>query len=238
MASLLKLEKVSKEYDGERALHDVSLELKEGEVVSIIGPSGSGKTTLLRCVAGLENIEAGSIFFAGADANMNGDQIGFVFQDLSLWPHKTVLENITEALVKVRGKSVEQANEIGLKLLSRFGLVDKKDVYPENLSTGQQQRVAVARTLAVRPKMIMFDEITSALDPELVGEVLKIIKQLARDGMTMLVVTHHMRFAKEISDRIIFLDKGEIVEENTSQGIFSAPVKERTRKFLNAIIEV
>ena len=226
-----------------RALDRVSFSVEEGEKVVIIGPSGSGKSTLLRAVNRLEEIDAGTMIVNGMDLyNPRTDitkvreEVGMVFQSFNLFPHKTVLENLTLAQTVVRKRSREEAAERAGKLLAKVGLTDKADAYPGRLSGGQQQRVAIARSLAMDPKMMLFDEPTSALDPEMIGEVLDVMKELAREGMTMVVVTHEMGFAREVADRVLFMDHGVIVEEGTPEHFFTAPAHERTKLFLSQIL--
>lgn len=226
-----------------RALVNFSTRIDKGEVVVIIGPSGSGKSTLLRCLNRLEEIDSGEIIIDGVniyDRNVNiseiREEIGMVFQLFNLFPHKTVLENITLAQQVVRKRSREGATEIARGLLHKVGILEKENVYPAQLSGGQQQRVAIARALAMRPKIMMFDEATSALDPEMIGEVLDVMKTLAREGMTMAVVTHEMGFAREVSDRVIFMDDGQLVEEGTAEHFFTNPAHERTKLFLSQIL--
>jgi polar amino acid transport system ATP-binding protein len=226
-----------------KALVDFSTQITKGEVVVIIGPSGSGKSTFLRCLNRLEEIDSGEIVIDGVDIhdkreNINKirEEIGMVFQLFNLFPHKTVLENVTLAQIVVRKRSKEEAVETARGLLKKVGILEKENVYPSQLSGGQQQRVAIARALAMHPKIMMFDEATSALDPEMIGEVLDVMKTLAREGMTMVVVTHEMGFAKEVSDRVIFMDAGQIVEEGTAEHFFVNPVHERTKLFLSQIL--
>lgn len=226
-----------------KALVDFSTHIKKGEVVVIIGPSGSGKSTFLRCLNRLEEIDSGEIIIDGVSindkkANINKirEEIGMVFQLFNLFPHKTVLENVALALTVVRKRSKEEALEIARGLLHKVGILEKENVYPAQLSGGQQQRVAIARALAMHPKIMMFDEATSALDPEMIGEVLDVMKTLAREGMTMVVVTHEMGFAREVSDRVVFMDEGQIVEEGTAEHFFTNPVHERTKLFLRQIL--
>jgi polar amino acid transport system ATP-binding protein len=226
-----------------KALVDFSTFIHKGEVVVIIGPSGSGKSTLLRCLNRLEEIDSGEIIIDGVDiydkrVNINKirEEIGMVFQLFNLFPHKTVLENITLAQQVVRKRGREEIVKIARGLLRKVGILEKENVYPAQLSGGQQQRVAIARALAMRPKIMMFDEATSALDPEMIGEVLDVMKALAREGMTMVVVTHEMGFAREVSDRVIFMDEGQIVEEGTAEHFFTSPVHERTKLFLSQIL--
>lgn len=225
------------------ALNDVSLEIIPGEKVVIIGPSGSGKSTLLRSINRLETIDKGLIIVDGLDINSSENDIntirqelGMVFQSFNLFPHKTVLQNITMAPIHLRKLSIHEAEEQALQLLKKVGLSDKINVYPSYLSGGQQQRVAIARALAMHPKIMLFDEPTSALDPEMVTEVLEVIKTLAEEGMTMIVVTHEMGFAREVADRVIFMDKGQIVETGPPETIFTSPQHPRLQQFLKQIL--
>ncbi len=225
------------------ALKNVSNSIKKGEVVVVIGPSGSGKSTFLRCLNRLETISKGRIYIDGTDiydpsTNMNKvrAELGMVFQSFNLFPHKSVLENLMLAQVIVRKRDKKTAEEKALALLKKVGIIDKAHVYPDNLSGGQQQRVAIARALAMDPKAMLFDEPTSALDPEMIGEVLDVMKTLAKEGMTMIVVTHEMGFAREVADRIIFMDYGRIVEEGNAEHFFKNPEHERTKMFLNQIL--
>ena len=224
-------------------LKRISLEVDEGAVVCLIGPSGSGKSTFLRCLNRLESITAGEVIVDGhpiSDPNVNinrvRENIGMVFQHFNLFPHLTVQENITLAPVELKKMDKESAAQKAIELLERVGLADKAKVYPGQLSGGQKQRVAIARALAMNPDIMLFDEPTSALDPEMVGEVLEVMKQLAADGMTMVVVTHEMGFAREVADRVIFMDEGVIVEEGTPEEIFGNPKEERTISFLNKVL--
>jgi ABC-type polar amino acid transport system ATPase subunit len=241
MSCIVEMKKVYKAFGSVEVLKNFSLQLAEGEKVVIIGPSGSGKSTVLRCINRLETIQGGQIFFEGQAVDDKSDlcalrtHIGMVFQRFNLFPHKTALENIIEALLIVKKMPRPEAEKIAEALLDRVGLVDKRDSYPRELSGGQQQRVAIARALAMSPKIMLFDEPTSALDPELVGEVLGVMKALVQEGMTMVVVTHEMAFAKEVADRVIFMDQGVIVEEGTPTEIFESPSQERTRLFLKRI---
>ena len=241
MSSIVEMKNVYKSFGPVEVLKDFSLKLAEGEKVVIIGPSGSGKSTVLRCINRLETIQGGQIFFEGQAIDEKSDlcalrtHIGMVFQRFNLFPHKTALENIIEALLIVKKMSRPEAEKIAEALLDRVGLVDKRDSYPRELSGGQQQRMAIARALAMSPKIMLFDEPTSALDPELVGEVLGVMKDLVKEGMTMVVVTHEMAFAKEVADRVIFMDQGVIMEEGTPAQIFETPSHERTRLFLKRI---
>ncbi len=226
-----------------RAVDDVTTAVTKGEVVVIIGPSGSGKSTFLRCLNGLETFDSGHIVIDGmdlaakkTDINLVRREVGMVFQQFNLFPHKTVLENITLAQQVVRGRKPAEAEETARKLLKKVGIAEKEAEYPARLSGGQQQRVAIARALAMNPKVMLFDEPTSALDPEMVGEVLDVMKQLAREGMTMVVVTHEMGFAREVADRVLFMDAGKLVEEGIPSEIFSNPKEERTKIFLNQVL--
>jgi len=225
------------------ALDHCDLEVKKGEVVAIIGPSGSGKSTLLRSLNLLEEPTAGEIYFEGVelsskkiDINRHRQKMGMVFQHFNLFPHKTVIENIMMAPVTLKLKTPREAQTQALKLLERVGLADKKDEYPNMLSGGQKQRIAIVRALAMEPEVMLFDEPTSALDPEMVGEVLDVMRELARDGMTMIVVTHEMGFAREVADRVIFMADGSIVEEGTPHEIFDTPKEERTQNFLSKVL--
>ena len=225
------------------ALDHCDLEVKKGEVVAIIGPSGSGKSTLLRSLNLLEEPTAGAIYFEGVelsskkiDINRHRQKMGMVFQHFNLFPHKTVIENIMMAPVTLKLKTPREAQTQALKLLERVGLADKKDEYPNMLSGGQKQRIAIVRALAMEPEVMLFDEPTSALDPEMVGEVLDVMRELARDGMTMIVVTHEMGFAREVAGRVIFMADGSIVEEGTPREIFDTPKEERTQNFLSKVL--
>ncbi len=226
-----------------RAVDGVSTRVEKAEVVVVIGPSGSGKSTFLRCLNGLEGFDEGHVVIDGmdladrkTDINKVRREVGMVFQQFNLFPHKTVLENITLAQMVVRKRSREEAEQKARTLLEKVGIAEKEAEYPSRLSGGQQQRVAIARALAMDPKVMLFDEPTSALDPEMVGEVLDVMKQLAREGMTMVVVTHEMGFAREVADRVLFMDEGKIVEEGTPAQIFSNPRHERTQLFLSQIL--
>ena len=225
------------------ALDHCDLEVKKGEVVAIIGPSGSGKSTLLRSLNLLEEPTAGEIYFEGVelsskkvDINRHRQKMGMVFQHFNLFPHKTVIENIMMAPVTLKLKTQQEAQAQALKLLERVGLADKKDEYPNMLSGGQKQRIAIVRALAMEPEVMLFDEPTSALDPEMVGEVLDVMRELAGEGMTMIVVTHEMGFAREVADRVIFMADGSIVEAGAPQQIFDEPKEERTRNFLSKVL--
>lgn len=232
-----------KNFGSLEVLRGINCRISEGEVVCMIGPSGSGKSTFLRCLNLLEQPTGGEIYIDGVlltdpkvDINKIRQKTGMVFQLFNLFPHKTALENVTLAPVKVLRMAVKEAEERGRALLAKVGLSDKADVYPGQLSGGQQQRVAIARALAMQPKVMLFDEPTSALDPEMVGEVLAVMKDLAREGMTMAVVTHEMGFAREVADRVLFLDQGVIAEEGTPQDIFGNPQNPRTKAFLSKIL--
>lgn len=241
--AVLEVKGLYKSFGKLRVLNDVNLNVNKGEVVVIIGPSGSGKSTLLRCIKGLERYEKGEIFFNGnrlveKDRSFRKMQqdIGLVFQHFNLFPHMTAIQNVMEGLVTVKRMEKSRAEKIALELLRKVGLEDKRDEYPARLSGGQKQRVAIARALAMEPKLMLFDEPTSALDPELVGEVLNVIRDLAKEGMTMIVVTHEMGFAREIADNIVFMDKGVILEQGKVEDVFKNPRHERTKVFLEKII--
>ncbi len=226
-----------------KAVVDFSTKIQRGEVVVVIGPSGSGKSTFLRCLNGLEEIDSGSIVIDGTsldDSKKNRleirKEVGMVFQQFNLFPHMTVLDNVNLAQRRVRKKSREAAKAMSMDLLKKVGITEKADNYPNQLSGGQQQRVAIARALAMMPKVMLFDEATSALDPEMIGEVLDVMKDLAREGMTMICVTHEMGFAREVSDRVIFMEDGKIVEVGTAEHFFTAPTEKRTKLFLSQIL--
>lgn len=234
---------LKKSFGTNEVLKGIDMTVESGEVVCIIGPSGSGKSTLLRCLNRLEEIQGGSIRISDRDIssdkidiNKARENIGMVFQHFNLFPHLTVLENIALAPVELGKLSKEEARETGLRLLDEVGLSDKPDAYPRSLSGGQKQRVAIARALAMSPDIMLFDEPTSALDPEMVGDVLEVMQKLASDGMTMVIVTHEMGFAREVADRVIFMDGGYIVETNEPTAIFDNPQEERTQDFLNKIL--
>lgn len=238
--ALLKIEHLKKEYDGQTILKDVSVEVKKGEVIVIVGPSGCGKSTFLRCINGLEPIQGGTISLDGEAIDRNSksitkirQKIGMVFQSYDLFPHMTVLDNIVIAPVKVQKRKREEVVEEARKLLERVGLADKADSYPRQLSGGQKQRVAIIRALCMHPEIMLFDEVTAALDPEMVREVLDVMLDLAKQGSTMIIVTHEMQFAKAVSNRVIFMDNGEIVEEGAPKEFFENPKTERAQKFLN-----
>ncbi len=243
MTEMLRLEGVTKSFGKVHVLGGIDLALAEHEVVCLIGASGSGKSTLLRCVNLLEPLDAGRIFLAGEeitlpdmDVNRTRQRIGIVFQAFNLFPHMSVLDNVTLGPRKALGTMRRQAEEEATELLARFGLADKRDEFPDRLSGGQQQRVAIVRALAMRPQLMLLDEVTSALDPELVAEVLNVIRELAAGGMTMLIATHEMSFARDIANRVCFLDDGVILEEGPPGRIFSEPTEPRTRQFLDRII--
>ena len=251
--TFVNMERIEKRFNNQTVLRDVSLKMNRGEIVSIIGPSGSGKSTFLRCLGQLETIDGGSITVDGtvlASTDANGTvnyasqetqhdlllRMGMVFQSFNLFPHMTVLDNIMIAPRMVKGMKDDEILPIAERLLNKVGLWEKRDMYPSRLSGGQQQRVAIARTLAMNPEIMLFDEPTSALDPELTGEVLKTIKQLADDHMTMIIVTHEMNFAREVSDRVIFMADGVIQEEGTPEQIFNNPQNDRTKAFLENML--
>jgi polar amino acid transport system ATP-binding protein len=240
---MVEMRNVVKFFGKLKVLNDVSLKITNSEKVVLIGPSGSGKSTLLRTINRLETIDNGKIFVNGidiynkdVDVDKFREEIGMVFQSFNIFPHKTVLENINLAQVIVRKRSKKEAEDISRTLLQKVGILDKIDEYPRKLSGGQLQRVAIARALAMKPKIMLFDEPTSALDPEMTGEVLDVMKQLAKEGMTMIVATHEMGFAKEVSDHMVFIDEGSIVEEGKPEQFFNNPTQERTRSFLNKIL--
>lgn len=239
---ILEIKNISKNFGNNKILNGFSMNISEGEKTVILGPSGSGKSTILRCINQLESIQDGTITFDGKVIDNKMDlselrtHIGMVFQRFNLFPHKTVLENIIEAPIHVKKEKRKDAIKTAMDLLERVGLADKKDSYPKSLSGGQQQRVAIARALAMKPRIMLFDEPTSALDPELVGEVLEVMKSLAEEGMTMIVVTHELSFAREVADKVIFIDKGITVEESKPEEFFICPKHERTRAFLKRIM--
>ena len=240
---MVSMEGVVKYFGRLKALNQVSLDVKDGEKVVVIGPSGSGKSTLLRSINRLEEIDDGRIFVDGiniydpaVDINKIREEVGMVFQSFNVFPHKTVIQNLTLAQIVVSKRSKEEATERAMRLLRKVGITEKSSAYPNQLSGGQQQRVAIARSLAMDPKIMLFDEPTSALDPEMIGEVLDVMKTLAREGMTMVVVTHEMGFAREVADRIIFMDNGTILEEGIPEHFFTNPSQERTKLFLSQIL--
>ncbi|MCM3585645.1 amino acid ABC transporter ATP-binding protein [Mesobacillus maritimus] len=240
---MIQIQNLKKSFGDNEVLKDINLNIAPQEVVVVIGPSGSGKSTLLRCINLLESITDGHIHIEGKDItdkknniNKMRQEVGMVFQHFNLFPHKTVIENLMMAPTKVRKVSPEVARNKGLELLKKVGLEEKANAYPSSLSGGQKQRVAIARALAMEPKIMLFDEPTSALDPEVVGEVLEVMKQLAKEGMTMVVVTHEMGFAREVGDRVIFMDGGYVVEANVPKELFENPQHERTQAFLSKIL--
>ena len=240
---MIRVENVSKQFNKTRALKNVNLEVNKGDIISLIGPSGSGKSTLLRCIHGLEHVDSGKIYMD--DEWMNPDdekkfrvqrnRMGFVFQHFNLFPNMSVLQNCKLAQVEVLNKTDEEAEKIALEYLDKVGLLEKKDAYPNNLSGGQKQRVAIARALCMNPDIMLFDEPTSALDPEMIKEVLEVMKDLGKQGMTMVVVTHEMGFARKVGTRVVFLDQGEIIEENTSEEFFANPQSDRAKDFLSKV---
>jgi len=240
---IVEIRNVYKFFGELKALDNVSLDIYEGEKLVIIGPSGSGKSTLIRSINQLEKIDGGRIVVDGydindtrTDINKVREEVGMVFQSFNVFPHKTVLDNVNLAQLIVRKRSKGEATEVSRRLLQKVGILEKADQYPHKLSGGQQQRVAIARALAMHPKIMLFDEPTSALDPEMIGEVLEVMKNLAREGMTMIVVTHEMGFAREVADRVIFMDYGAIIEEGTPEHFFREPKHERTKTFMNQIL--
>src|SRR3954463_12289859 len=241
--SIISVKNLRKSFGNLEVLKDINAEVQEKEVICVIGPSGSGKSTFLRCLNGLEEISGGEVVINGhhiTDKKINinkvRQEVGMVFQQFNLFPHKTVLENITLGPIKILSISKAEAEKMALELLDKVGLKEKASSYPGELSGGQKQRVAIARALAMNPKIMLFDEPTSALDPEMVGDVLEVMKQLAKEGMTMVVVTHEMGFAREVGDRVIFMDGGYIVEENEPNQLFSNPQHERTKAFLSKVL--
>ena len=241
--SLVEIKDLHKSFGDNEVLKGIDLEVEQGEVVVVIGPSGSGKSTFLRCLNRLEDIDNGRVLVAGdnmadesIDINVARENIGMVFQDFNLFPHYTVEENIILAPIEVLGQSDAEAKQNAKALLKQVGLEDKLTAYPDSLSGGQKQRVAIARALAMNPNIMLFDEPTSALDPEMIGEVLDVMKELAESGMTMIVVTHEMGFAREVGDRVIFMDEGVIVEEDAPENLFTNPKESRTREFLDKIL--
>lgn len=240
---MIRVENVSKNFNKTHALKNVSLEVNKGDIISLIGPSGSGKSTLLRCIHGLEHVDTGKIYMD--DEWMNPDdekkfraqrnRMGFVFQHFNLFPNMSVLQNCKLAQVEVLNKTDEETEKTALEYLDKVGLLEKKDAYPNNLSGGQKQRVAIARALCMNPDIMLFDEPTSALDPEMIKEVLEVMKDLGKQGMTMVVVTHEMGFARKVGTRVVFLDQGEIIEENTSEEFFANPQSDRAKDFLSKV---
>ena len=241
MEPILRVEHLHKEFDGYTVLDDVSLTVNAGEVVVIVGPSGCGKSTFLRCLNGLEKIEDGKVLLDGKVINPVSEnivkerqKIGMVFQSYDLFPHKTILQNIILAPMKVQKRNREEAVSEAISLLDRVGLSNKKDQYPRQLSGGQKQRVAIVRALIMHPEILLFDEVTAALDPEMVREVLEVVLSLAKEGRTMMIVTHEMAFARAVADRVVFIDGGRIVEENSPEEFFTNPVTERAQRFLDS----
>ncbi|WCF07587.1 amino acid ABC transporter ATP-binding protein [Paenibacillus thiaminolyticus] len=240
---MIQFHQINKHYGKFHVLKDINLSIKQGEVVVVIGPSGSGKSTMVRCINRLETVTDGELIVDGVrvndkstDINQLRRNIGMVFQHFNLYPHKTVLENITLAPIQVAGMSRQEAEQAAMLNLEKVGIADKAKAYPSQLSGGQQQRVAIARGLAMKPKIMLFDEPTSALDPETIGEVLDVMRTLAKEGMTMVVVTHEMGFAREVADRIVFMDQGRIIEEAEPADFFTSPREERARVFLSRIL--
>jgi polar amino acid transport system ATP-binding protein len=240
---VVEFEHVNKWYGPLHVLRDINIKIAQGEVVVVCGPSGSGKSTLIRCINRLEPIQSGEIVIDGnrlsdpsLDLRALRAEIGFVFQQFNLYPHMTVLDNVTLAPLKVKRLSSAEAEKIAVGLLARVGIPDKANAYPAHLSGGQQQRVAIARALAMQPKIMLFDEPTSALDPEMINEVLEVMTDLAKEGMTMVVVTHEMGFARRVAHRVIFMDEGQVVEENSPGAFFTSPTSDRTRLFLSKIL--
>ncbi|WP_411348525.1 amino acid ABC transporter ATP-binding protein [Paenibacillus sp. WLX2291] len=247
---MIQIRNLSKQFGKHRVLHQIDLDVQAGEIVVLLGPSGSGKSTLLRCINGLEDLSSGSIQVQNHQVNSSMSprqrqremaqirrRTGMVFQQFNLYPHKTALGNVTESLRMVKKMSAIQARNLGEQMLERVGLLDKKDQYPSRLSGGQQQRVGIARALAMQPELILFDEPTSALDPELVGEVLDVMKSLAQEGMTMIVVTHEMKFAQQVANKVIFMDEGRIVEQAEPEAFFEQPSSERAQRFLSKVLD-
>ena len=241
---MIKVEHISKQFGSLKALDDVSLEVSKGEIVCLLGPSGSGKSTLIRAINGLETPENGKIYFEGEEYDKKNAakyhqqrlKMGFVFQHFNLFPNMTVLENLTLAQIRVKKIDEKQAEETAMRYLTRVGLAEKRDEYPNKLSGGQKQRVAIARSLCMNPDIMLFDEPTSALDPEMVEEVLEVMQSLGKEGMTMIIVTHEMGFARTVADRVVFLEDGHIVEENEAKAFFSHPQSERARLFLSKVM--
>ena len=240
---MIRVENVSKQFNKTRALKNVNLEVNKGDIISLIGPSGSGKSTLLRCIHGLEHVDSGKIYMDDEWMNpdnekkfrMQRNRMGFVFQHFNLFPNMSVLQNCKLAQVEVLNKTDEEAEKTALEYLDKVGLLEKKDAYPNNLSGGQKQRVAIARALCMNPDIMLFDEPTSALDPEMIKEVLEVMKDLGKQGMTMVVVTHEMGFARKVGTRVVFLEQGEIIEENTSEEFFANPQSDRAKDFLSKV---
>ena len=241
--TIIKVNELCKNFGSNKVLNGIDIEINKGDVIAVIGPSGCGKSTFLRCLNCMEDPTGGTIYFRGenlvdmkVDINKHRQHIGMVFQQFNLFPHLTVLKNITLAPVKLKKMTEEEANTKAMELLKKVGLEDKADVYPATLSGGQKQRIAIVRALAMEPEVLLFDEPTSALDPEMVGEVLKVMTELAQDGMTMVVVTHEMGFAKEVANRVIFMNEGVIKEENNPHDFFANPQDERLKDFLSKVL--
>lgn len=240
---MIKIENLHKNFDKLEVLKGISTEVKKGDIIAIIGPSGSGKSTFLRCINKLEEGNEGHIYIDGLDIldenndiNKLREKVGMVFQHFNLFPHMTVLDNLTLAPIKIKGKSKEEAEELAYKLLDKVGLRDKANTYPNKLSGGQKQRIAIARSLCMQPEVMLFDEPTSALDPEMIKEVLDVMRELAHEGMTMLIVTHELGFARNVANRVFFMDKGVILEDSTPMELFNNPQHERTKEFLNKVL--
>ncbi|MBQ9603977.1 MAG: amino acid ABC transporter ATP-binding protein [Firmicutes bacterium] len=240
---MIKVEHLSKEFSTTKALDDISTDIHNGEVVAVVGPSGSGKSTFLRCLNRLEEPTDGHIFFEGSDItdpkndiNKLRQRMGMVFQQFNLFPHMTIMQNLTLAPMKLQGKSKQEAEDKAMELLKRVGLDDRADSYPAQLSGGQKQRIAIVRALCMQPDVMLFDEPTSALDPEMVGEVLEVMRDLAKENMTMVVVTHEMGFAREVATRVIFMEKGKIIEENDPKEFFDNPQSQRLQEFLDKVL--
>lgn len=240
---MIRVEKLYKNFDDLEVLKGINTNISKGEVVAVIGPSGSGKSTFLRCINRLEEPTSGDIYIENenimgknVDANIMRQKVGMVFQHFNLFPHKSVLENLTLGPIKLKKMSKSEAEALAMKLLKKVGLEDKKNSYPKKLSGGQKQRVAIARALAMEPEVMLFDEPTSALDPEMVGEVLQVMRELANEGMTMVVVTHEMGFAREVADRVMFVDEGRVKEQGTPEEFFANPKDERLKEFLSKVL--
>ena len=240
---LISVKNLCKEFDGKRVLNDISVDIYKGDVVCVLGPSGSGKSTFLRCLNRLEEPTDGHILFEGTDIcdpstniNIHRQKMGMVFQQFNLFPHMTIMKNLTIAPMKLQNVPESEARSYALELLNKVGLADRADDYPSQLSGGQQQRIAIVRALCMKPDVMLFDEPTSALDPEMVGEVLGVMKNLAKDDMTMVVVTHEMGFAREVASRVIFLDGGDFIEENTPDKFFTNPQNDRLKSFLSKVL--
>ena len=241
---MIKVENLNKFFGNKHVLKDINLEIKNGEIIGLIGPSGSGKSTLIRCMNYLEEPTSGNIYIKDKNVATSGkeidkirQQVGMVFQHFHLFPHKTVLENITLAPILTGKLSKKEAEEKAVELLETMDLLEKKNAYPASLSGGQKQRIAIARALAMSPEIMLFDEVTSALDPEMIGEVLNVMNDLAKSGMTMIVVTHEMAYAKQVADRVIFMADGRIVEENKAKELFEKPQDPRTKEFLSKVLD-